>query len=151
VPPAPLQREGLQATAPAPTEVSQLRGRVLVVDDEEMVLRFMARVLREHDHVCVRRAQDALVMLEAGQRFDIIFSDLMMPTMTGMEFYEVLLGHDPALAKHIVFLSGGVVTENARDFLDSVSNKCIDKPFVVSDLRAVIQEILRQRPAVDPI
>jgi CheY-like chemotaxis protein len=90
-------------------------------------------------------------MLEAGQRFDIIFSDLMMPTMTGMEFYEVLLGRDPDVAKHVVFLSGGIVTENARDFLDSVSNKCVDKPFVVSELRATIQEILRLRPAVDEI
>jgi nitrogen-specific signal transduction histidine kinase len=142
LPPAPLESKTPDVALVTHTPTTLRRARVLVVDDEEMVLRLMTRILRDHDLVCVPRAEDALALIEGGQRFDIVISDLMMPTMTGMEFYEVLLGRDPELAKRVIFLSGGVVAAMANDFLASVTNLRLEKPFVASALREIVQQRL---------
>jgi two-component system, cell cycle sensor histidine kinase and response regulator CckA len=118
------------------------RGRLLVVDDEEIVLRTMGRILNEHDVVFVDRAAEALQLLRAGQRFDLIFSDLMMSDMTGMAFYEELLHTHPADAERVVFLTGGATTPEMDDFLCSVRNLCIEKPFDVETIRGTGAAVL---------
>jgi PAS domain S-box-containing protein len=141
LPPAPLHSEETVALA-NPTQSSQLRARLLVIDDEDLLLSLMARILRDHELVCVHRAEDALALIEGGQRFDVILSDLMMPTMTGMDFYEALLGRDPELAKRVIFLSGGIVAGTANDFLASVPNLRLQKPFEAPALREIVQQLL---------
>jgi nitrogen-specific signal transduction histidine kinase/CheY-like chemotaxis protein len=106
-----------------------VRGRVLVIDDEEMILRVLTRILHDQDVHCTASAQEALSLLDSGQEFDLILSDLMMPTMTGMQFYEILLERHPELATRVVFMTGGVITPNVNAFLQSVSNPRLEKPF----------------------
>jgi CheY-like chemotaxis protein len=118
------------------------RGRILLIDDEDMVLNAIARILNEHEMVCTQDAGEALARLERDQRFDIIFCDLMMPKMTGIDFYEALLRVRPELAKRVVFLSGGAVTAKAARFLDTVPNQRIEKPFQVQELRRWVQQSL---------
>jgi CheY-like chemotaxis protein len=119
-----------------------LRGRILVVDDEEAVLRTLKRVLRNHELVCLESAREALELLKRGARFDLILCDVTMPTMTGMAFYEALLAHDPDIARRIVFLSGGAMTADVEDFLRSVPNPCIEKPFEVVRMLETVQQLL---------
>jgi PAS domain S-box-containing protein len=140
--PAVLPEPASPSDESAPQTPPSQQARVLIVDDEDIVLRVIARVLRDHRIVCAHSAQEALALLEQGQRFDIILTDLLMPTMTGMDFYEVLLGRDPDLAKRVVFLTGGAVTPNARDFLSSVSNQRLDKPFGALELRTIVQSMV---------
>ena len=62
--------------------------QVLVVDDEETLLRVVQRML-SRDGTQVETAAggpQALEILRRGRRFDCIVSDLMMPVMDGMEF-----------------------------------------------------------------
>ena len=62
---------------------------MLVVDDEPALTRVLDRALSKHHDVdAVTSARDALARIEAGERFDVIVSDLMMPEMTGMALYE---------------------------------------------------------------
>jgi PAS domain S-box-containing protein len=142
--PAALPEQTPQNNEPAPQTLAppERQARVLVIDDEDIVLRVIARVLRDQHVVCAHSAQEALSLLDHGQRFDIILADLLMPTMTGMDFYEILLGRDPDLAQRVVFLTGGAVTARARDFLQSVPNLRLDKPFGASALRAIVQHTL---------
>ena len=59
-------------------------GRVLVVDDEQMLCNAIERILgADHDVTTVTSAREALSRLGAGERFDLILCDLMMPEMTG--------------------------------------------------------------------
>ncbi|TMB29249.1 MAG: response regulator, partial [Deltaproteobacteria bacterium] len=61
------------------------RGRVLVVDDEPMVGSSIRRLLgRDHDVVVVQSGKDAVAKIAAGERYDVILCDLLMPEMTGM-------------------------------------------------------------------
>lgn len=116
------------------------RGRVLVIDDEELILRTVARALRPHEVTCTDSARKALALLETDRPFDVILSDLMMPDMTGMEFYEELLKTHPELSDTVVFLSGGALSSRVSDFLAVVPNLYLDKPFQVERLKAVVNE-----------
>jgi CheY-like chemotaxis protein len=116
---------------------------VLIVDDEELVLRSLKRLLDAHDVVCVDSPRKALQLLETEAPFDVILSDITMPDMTGVDFYEALLKTRPEVARRLVFLSGGVLDARVADFLAVVPNTCLEKPFKIERLKAVIQSVLR--------
>jgi PAS domain S-box-containing protein len=143
----PGRKQQTEAPTPAAVAPRALQGRILVVDDEDMVLRAIARILRGHDVVCTASAREALALLERGAQFDLLFSDLTMPTMTGIEFYEELLRRSPDVARRVVFLSGGAITSKVEDFLQSVPNVRIEKPFEVSNLLETVQHLLGQAAA----
>ena len=129
--------------APAPPR----RARILLIDDEPLVLRTLSRVFdKEHDVVPVGRAAVALEKLRAGERFDVIFCDLMMPEMSGIDFHQQLVNgsaEEKALADRIVFLSGGVFTPRAVAFLEQVRNQRMEKPFDFRKLRALVAQLLQ--------
>lgn len=130
------------ATAASAPRREKLRGRILVIDDEKMVLRAIQRILRDHEVVGTESAREALAFIERGESFDLILSDVMMPMMTGIEFYETLLEVNPDLARRVVFISGGAITATIEDFLRSVPNPRIDKPFEVANLLETVQQLL---------
>jgi signal transduction histidine kinase len=120
------------------------KGRVLIIDDEPMVARALGRVL-QHDHnvTVALTAGDACQRIIAGERYDVILCDLMMPQMTGMELHAQLLRSVPEQATQMVFLTGGAFTSGARSFLDGVANQWIEKPFDTQQLRSIINEHLK--------
>ena len=120
------------------------RGRVLVVDDEILVCDTAAHMLGgEHDVVGVTGGEAALSLLRAGQRFDVILCDLMMPQMTGIEFFAALRGLDPSVQTSVVFMTGGAFTPRARAFLSTVRNPSIEKPFDMLGVRKLVNEMCR--------
>ena len=136
-PPAAPPVRSPPATAPPPPGAA-LAGRILVVDDEPMVGRMVERALGQvHRITATLSAKEALARLEAGERYDVILCDLMMPGMTGMDLYDRVVRLDPAQAARMVFLSGGAFTQRAREFLER--HPALDKPFDLRALEAVIQ------------
>jgi CheY-like chemotaxis protein len=118
------------------------RARVLVVDDESMVVSVVARFLGDdHEIVPALAAHQAMELISRGPRFDVILCDLMMPHMTGMELHAKLLRSHPEQAKRMVFMTAGAFTPRARVFLDSVPNPRLEKPFDPQSLRALIERI----------
>jgi len=133
--------EAASALAAAP---AARRGRVLVVDDEAVVARTIARALSGVHEVAVEtRAADALERLRRGEKFDVILCDLMMPEMTGMDLHAALLEAAPEQAVRMVFLSGGAFTPSAGAFLDAIPNQRIEKPFDVQGLLDVVNSRVR--------
>jgi len=121
------------------------RGRVLVIDDEQTIGTAVRRVLsREHDVVITTGAQEARARLATGDRFDVIVCDLMMPNVTGVEFFEQLVRDDPGHAERVIFLTGGAFTTSTRTFLENVKNLWIEKPFDASQLRALVNDRVRR-------
>lgn len=129
--------------APSTDDVSQVpaavRARVLVVDDDPVLGVTLRRVLRDHVVTVVTAAADALLLLDAGEKFDVILSDMMMPEMSGMEFHAELMRRYPDAAARVVFISGGTFTAGASAFLAQVPNECLEKPFAVDTLRTLIK------------
>lgn len=129
------------AAAPA---TARRRGRILVVDDEDIVLRTLQRILADHDVVCASSVHAATSLIERGERFDAVLSDVMMPDATGIALYEWLLARDPDLAARILFMTGGAATPGVDAFLGSIENPHIEKPFSVEQLRSEIRKLLER-------
>ncbi|MFT3713147.1 MAG: response regulator [Archangium sp.] len=111
------------------------RARVLVVDDEALVGRMIKRILTAHHDVTVSQSvDDAVQVLLRGERFELVLSDLMMPQKTGIDLFHEVAAKWPGLEGRIVFMTGGAFTPTAREFLDSVPNGRINKPFMPDEL-----------------
>lgn len=128
--------------SPPPSDAPR-RGRILIIDDEPSVAAAMRRALgKEHDVQTVTTAVAALDRFTGGERFDVIFCDLMMPQMTGMEFFEQLSRLAPSQSSRVVFTTGGAFTSAARAFLDRVPNARVEKPFDIHNLRLMVRGVL---------
>lgn len=123
---------------------STRRARVLVIDDEPMVAAVIRRTLaKEHDVVATVAANEALELLRAGESFDVILCDLMMPQMTGIDLHAELRKVGQGHADRVIFLTGGAFTPAARAFLDEVPNQRVEKPFDAQHLRALVNDRIR--------
>ena len=130
-----LHEERPAPPPPSRVERAPRRARILVIDDEEIVTRVCARVLEEHHEVVtVNAAGAAIDRIVAGERFDAILCDLMMPDLTGMDVHDAIAAAAPELLPRIVFMTGGAFTERARAFIDRVPNPILAKPFAIDDL-----------------
>ncbi|HEV8323046.1 MAG TPA: ATP-binding protein, partial [Myxococcota bacterium] len=120
------------------------RGSVLVIDDEPAIGRAVRRVLgRDHDVVSVTSGAAGLARIAAGERFDLILCDVMMPEMMGVEVHAALAKSTPDQAAKLVFLTGGIFAPDAQKYLDAGSLARLEKPFDPRPLRAFVEERLR--------
>jgi signal transduction histidine kinase/ActR/RegA family two-component response regulator len=144
LPVAPLEPVEEQAAAARRPEAAPRRPRLLVVDDEALVGAVMERTLgRDYDLVTLTSSREALALVQAGARYDLIFSDLLMPGLTGMGLHEALEQIDPAQAARMVFLSGGACTPAALEFLARPGMECLEKPFELAVIRDAIARRLK--------
>jgi CheY-like chemotaxis protein len=88
------------------SEKPRRRLRVLLVDDQVLVLRATAGMLRELDVVPAASAREALERLADGSHFDVVVSDVSMPGMNGAELYLCVRERYPRLAQRFLMLSG---------------------------------------------
>lgn len=134
------------AAAPVAADVAAPRARavILVVDDEPAVGKAIGRLLHDHDVTVVARAATGLDLVAANPRFDLIITDLMMPEMSGMDFYEELARRFPDIAARVIFVTGGAFTPAAKAFLDRVKKPVLDKPFSPKQLRDQVERHLRR-------
>ncbi len=118
------------------------RRRVLVVDDEALVRALFKRILgREHEVVEAEDGLSALERLGGGERFDVIFCDLMMPRMSGMALHAALSERDPAQAARMVFITGGAFTPEAQRFVARIPNACLEKPLGTKAIRDLVNAL----------
>jgi DNA-binding NtrC family response regulator len=115
---------------------------VLLIDDEPFVGRAMARILeREHRVEVLSSAEEAIRRILAGDRWDAVVCDLLMPGMTGMDFADEIQRIAPDVSPRLIFMSGGACTERARAFLDRGVYVCLEKPVEPSDLREAVERL----------
>jgi PAS domain S-box-containing protein len=143
LPPSPLAAEeapSIQLAEPPRAEPTR-RARVLVIDDEPLIATVVKRTLvDEHDVVTCASGEAAIQLFDAGERFDVILCDLMMPCMTGMDVHAELIRRWPSEEARLVFLTGGAFTPRARDFLERTSCPHLEKPFDAQTLKRLIAE-----------
>jgi signal transduction histidine kinase/ActR/RegA family two-component response regulator len=120
--------------------------RVLVIDDESMVARAIQRCLQGHAVRIVSNGREALALLDAGEHYDLILCDLMMPDLSGMDVYDAIRQRHPDLVEHVVFMTGGTFTERAQEFRASVPNDFLEKPLETAKLLELVAERPRALP-----
>jgi CheY-like chemotaxis protein len=116
--------------------------RILVVDDDAMVRITIRRMLSGHDIVEAEDGQAALAVL-AGQNFDLVITDLMMPQRAGLALIGDLRAKGPT--PKILAISGGGRMSGA-DLLPAAqaagADAVLAKPFRKAELTRVVAALL---------
>lgn len=118
--------------------------RVLVVDDEEVIVNLLSRILAE-DGFIVDNANNGVSALDQvkQQKYDIIISDIRMPKLDGKGFYESIRDLDQDLARRIIFTTGETVNEELRPFFEMLKNPILHKPFTIDQIRQSISNLVQ--------
>ena len=134
----PSVASGVPAPPPAP-----YRGRVLIIDDEIVIVKTLQRLLgRDHDVVVCDDSRKAATLLAGDPAFDIVLCDLMMPNLSGTALYEQVCAQTPALGERFVFMTGGATEATARAFMARTTNEQLEKPFNIAALRATVKRFV---------
>ena len=129
------------------TEGPRSRLRVLLVDDQVLVLRATASMLRELDVVTAGSAAEALGRLADGSHFDAVVSDVSMPGMSGPELFARIRERYPHLAERVLLLSGDgygaslLCSAVARREGIPVMPRILDKPVPRDELVRAIESV----------
>jgi CheY-like chemotaxis protein len=120
-----------------------VRRKIMIVDDQPTLAKAIRRMLGDHDVTTVVSAREAIDRITAGERYDVILTDVMMPELSGMDLHTQLTSIAPDQVERMVFMTGGAFTKQAAEFFDQVANPTIEKPFDRAALFAVINGLLR--------
>jgi signal transduction histidine kinase len=117
--------------------------RILVIDDEQDIVEVLVDILSSAGHH-VDGASDGAAGLErvAGCSYDLVLSDTRMPILDGVDFYRELERRFPALCRRLIFVTGDVVDQDKRAFLESTGVPFLAKPFDVSEVRRLVHRML---------
>jgi PAS domain S-box-containing protein len=127
---------------PAAVTSTPRRARILIIDDEPQLGQlFRKTLLTEHDVDVFTSGRAALAHLLGGVDYDLVLCDLMMADVSGMKVFEEVRRARPGFERAFVFMTGGVFDPRVADFLASINNDCVDKPF---DVRAEVSRRLQR-------
>lgn len=119
-------------------------GRILIVEDEEKIARFLELELG-HEGYEVGKAADGRSALDLalGQDWDLILLDVMLPQLNGMEVLRRVRRESDV---PVILLTARDAVMDKVSGLDAGANDYITKPFAIEELLARIRVILRGRP-----
>src|SRR5438093_2796812 len=150
VPTAPAAAPQAASAAPPAPSAGTLSGiRILLVDDEELVRRPMARFLAKRGAE-IKEAADGLAALERlaeGFEPQVILADLRMPRMDGSEFYQHLQEQRPELAERLLFLSGDITHLAGRELAEVPRYRVLVKPVELAEVERRIVAFVREKAA----
>lgn len=116
--------------------------KVLVVDDEQDVLRLLQRILSEEGYevITAKSGEDAIKAFEKIERHpDLLLTDVVMPGMSGPMLVDRLRGLDPNLK--VLFMSGYDDRHVVRHYVVEQGFHLIPKPFTVKALRQAMEKV----------
>ncbi|MFH0739465.1 MAG: response regulator [Candidatus Omnitrophota bacterium] len=122
------------------TNLTKKQMRILVVDDDKVVLNFFKRLLREHDVVVLETAKEAL---EAASKeaFDLIFIDMLLKDMNGTRLSSEILKIKPEA--EIILITGDQAQEEEAKGLNIQG--CFWKPFEIEKILIEVDLIKKQK------
>jgi len=118
------------------------REAVLLVEDEDMVLRFTGQLLRKlgYEVLPAACAEDALAAVKKGVHFDLLLTDVLLPGIDGLELFRRLVaqrGNFP-----VVFMSGYTDNVLAEKGLQETGAAFLQKPFSHGELASKVRAAL---------
>ena len=118
--------------------------RILIVEDEESIARFLELELR-HEGYAVGKAADGRTGLELALsgEFDLVLLDIMLPELSGMEVIRRLRRESTV---PVIMLTARDTVMDKVAGLDMGADDYITKPFAIEELLARIRSALRKRP-----
>ena len=119
-------------------------GSILLVDDEEKILKTLGRALRAEGHRVVEKgdAREARRLL-ADEAFDVLIVDNLMPGMTGLELIREVVGSVPEAERpQIVMMTAHATVADAIAAMKLGALDFLQKPFEVDHLLVTISRAI---------
>jgi CheY-like chemotaxis protein len=140
------------AAQPAPDALAaDLRGHpreiVMVVEDEARVRTYAVEALRELGYTVVHAAGglEALRMIDDGQDVSLLFTDVVMPSMTGSQLASQALGRLPGL--RVLYTTGYTRDAVTRNGMLGSGHALLPKPYGLDELAEKVRAVLDAGPA----
>lgn len=138
-------RSGKQAGSEAgKTAGPQAPLRLLVVDDEQILVELLAEFLKTAGHKVddARHGQKALELATAND-YDAILTDLKMPGLDGQGLYERLCAIKPHMARRFIFSTGDLASPRTQSFFQAAGCPYLSKPFKLEAVLRLLEQIVR--------
>lgn len=115
--------------------------KILVAEDEASVREFVCRALENsgHEAVAVEDGGQALERL-AGERFDLLLADIVMPVMDGIALALKAAAMDPP--PPVLLMTGYAAEKQRAHNLDCLIAEVLAKPFTLEQLAAAVRRTL---------
>jgi DNA-binding NtrC family response regulator len=120
------------------------RGAILLVDDEERILKTLGRALREEGHEVVATASAREAERLWGERtFDLLVLDNLMPERTGLELVrDLLAGAAEGERPQVLMMTAHATVESAIEAMKLGAFDYLQKPFEVDELLVAVRRAL---------
>ena len=117
--------------------------KILTIDDEEPILEMIRGILTRQGYQVetANNGETGLARLRQGD-YDLVLCDWKMPGLTGRQVYEQLRQTNPKLAARLIFITGDLVSDKTRQFLDQEKLTCLPKPFSIAEVRSAISKAI---------
>jgi two-component system copper resistance phosphate regulon response regulator CusR len=123
--------------------------RVLLVEDEARVARFVARGLREQSYAVDVVADGEAALYQASvATYDVVVLDVMIPKVNGLEVCRALRA--AGIATPVLMLTARDAVEDRIEGLDAGADDYLTKPFAFGELLARLRALLRRGADVRP-
>jgi len=121
--------------------INPRKTRILVVDDEPAVCKSIRQVLvRDDCDVDMALSGEEALGKEAGQPYDVMIIDLMMPGINGLDLLKQLKSRNPAA--RIIMVTGYPTMKNTLQAMQLGAMDFLPKPFLPATLRSLVAKAL---------
>jgi len=122
--------------------------KIIVVDDEEIVLSLICDTLEDegYDIKTASNGEDALKIIEQDT-FDLIISDIRMPGIDGIELIKRTREIQPEIG--VIFMTGYANLNSAKNAIKQGAFDYIMKPFEISEIRKAVKDAIRIKKEVE--
>jgi DNA-binding NtrC family response regulator len=118
-------------------------GSILLVDDEERILKNLSRALRDEGHeVVATTSADDVIRLLGERSFDVLVVDNRMPRKTGLEVLRELAEPPDTERPQVVMMTAHATVESAIEAMKLGAFDYLQKPFEVDELLVVVRRAL---------
>ncbi len=111
---------------------------ILVVDDEEAIQSLLVRFLSKMHHAVGVGTGEEAVEVARGQKFDIVFLDMKMPGMDGLDTLRALKKIQPDVC--VIIITGYAEDERLSAALKEGAITCLKKPFHIEEIKNIIAQ-----------
>ena len=139
------ERKSIDDYTPSTVKPSKNPIKVLVVDDDDQMLEYLADNLRQSYRVITcRNGQEGLKTAIALQPH-LIITDVVMPEMDGIQLVKALKGNSEVSHIPVIMLSGKNKLQDRMEGIDTGADHYLSKPFYMSELKSIMSNLINNR------
>ena len=132
------------------THLFQVKPRVMVVDDEPTNIRVLSEALKsDHDIIVTTSAEQALELLDKGERPHLLLLDIMMPDMDGLELCRRLKKRQELQHIPVIFITALIDTDSEEKGFEAGAVDFIRKPISIPSVRARVRTHISLKGMLD--